>query len=207
MAAKSKPKSDIISDKERVDQGNILVRVVIEVLGAPKEYVEESVQAVVDKVHDTKDVEVVSESTYEAEEKGKLFCTFSEIEMWCKNTDILTQFLFNFTPSSVEVMQPTSVSMKANVLSGFFNDFLLKMHDLGLKLKNTSATNQLLQKNADTVVRNFLNSVLDEPRSLGETSKITGIPEDNIKAILSHFVKVGVVNEKDGKYVNAKKNA
>ena len=31
---------------------------------------------VVDKVHDANEIEVVSESTFEAEEKGKLFSTF-----------------------------------------------------------------------------------------------------------------------------------
>ncbi|MBW2997500.1 hypothetical protein KY349_04135 [Candidatus Woesearchaeota archaeon] len=210
MVGKSKEKkteknAETVSDKERVDKGEILARIVIEVLGAPKEYVEEAVQLVVDRINKTKDIEVVSESTFEAEEKGKLFSTFSEVEIWFKNIDTLTKFLFDFTPSSVEIMQPTKVPLNASVLSGFCNDFLLKMHDLGLKLKDASANAQFLQKNTDTLVRNFLNFTLQEPRSASEIAKIAGIPEKNVEALLNNFEKAGIVEKKDGLYVLSKK--
>ena len=196
---------DIISDKERVDKGMILARVVIEVLGAPKEYVEKAVQIVVDKVHSIKDAEVVSESTFEAEEKGKLFSTFSEIEMWFKNMDQILKFLFEFTPSSIEIMQPTTVNLKANMLSGICNDFLLKMHDLGMKLKDTAAKVKLLQGNADALVRNLLKLTLSEPRKLEDVAKLTGIPEENAAAILDNFQKAGVVEKKGDEYHFVKK--
>lgn len=202
---KEKEKKDMLSDKERVDQGEMLARIVIEVLGAPKEYVEEAVQLVVDRIHRTKDLEVVSESTFEAEERGKLFSTFSEVEIWFKNIDALIKFLFDFTPSSVEIMLPAKVPLAGSVLSGFCNDFLLKMHDLGLKLKDTAANVQFLQKNTDTLVRNFLNFALKEPRSAPEISKIAGIPEKNVEALLGNFEKAGIVEKKDGMYVLSKK--
>lgn len=192
--------ADRISDKERVDKGQLLVRVVIEVLGAPKEHVEDAVKLVVDRVHHQKDLDVVSEDTYEAEEKGKLFSTFSEMEIWFRDTDVLTRFLFDFTPSSVEVMQPSTVPLDAHHLSGFLNDFLLKMHESGMKLKDLSARTQLLTKNTDTLVRNFLNHVLETSRSSEELSKILGIPKDNIEAILANFEKAGIVKKEGEVY-------
>ena len=202
---KEKEQKKAVSDKERVDKGQLLARIVIEVLGAPKEYVEEAVQLVVDRIHKTKDIDVISESTFEAEERGKLFSTFSEVEIWFKDIDALIKFLFDFTPSSVEIMQPTKVPLAANVLSGFCNDFLLKMHDLGLKLKDSAAKAQFLQKNTDTLVRNFINFVLQEPRSASDIAKIAGIPEKNVDAILASFEKVGIVEKKEDLYVLKKK--
>ncbi|MBW2971430.1 hypothetical protein KY359_00190 [Candidatus Woesearchaeota archaeon] len=198
-------KNEKISDKERVDKGQVLARIIIEVLGAPKEYVEEAIQLVIDKVHKTKDVEVVSESTFEAEEKGKLFSTFSEIEIWFKDVDTLSRFLFDFTPSSVEIMQPIKLHLSANFVSGFLNDFLLKMHDLGLKLKDNAAKTQLLQKNTDVLVRNFMHFVLREPRSVDEIAKLTGIPKPNAEAMLANFEKAGVVKKENGLFVITKK--
>jgi hypothetical protein len=195
-----KAKEEQISDKERIDKGQILTRIIIEVLGAPKEHVEEAIKVVVDKVREMEPLEVVSESTYEAEEKGKLFSTFSEIEMWFDNIDVLMKFIFEFTPSSVEIIQPSNVSLKANLVSGLFNDFLLKMHDLGLKLKDSSAKTKLLQQNADALVRNFFKLMLKEPKSAPDIAKISGIPEDNVKAILSGFEKAGIVEKKDDLY-------
>ena len=196
---------EIISDKERIDKGQILVRIIIEVLGAPKEYVEQAVKLVVDKVHNIKDLDIVSEATYEAEERGEVFSTFSEIEVWFKNLDILTQFLFDFTPSSVEIIQPAKLAFKADFVSGFMNDFLLKMHDLGLKLKDTAAKTQLLQKNTDILVRNFLKVVLQESRSLDEIAKLTGIPKDNAEAMLQNFEKAGLLKKENDSYLFIKK--
>ncbi|MBU2560888.1 MAG: hypothetical protein KKD17_01225 [Nanoarchaeota archaeon] len=198
-------KKQKLTDKERVDKGGVLVRTIIEVLGAPKEYVEDAIKVVVDKLHKTDGLEVVSESTYEAEEKGKLFSTFSEIEIWFKDVDALSKFIFDFTPSSVEVVQPSKLSLSAIFVSGFMNDFLLKMHDMGLKLKDTAAKSQLLQKNTDALVRNFFNFILKEPKSAEEVAKLTGIPNENAEAILSNFMKAGVVEKKEDRYVLLKK--
>ncbi|MBW2964096.1 hypothetical protein KY363_01430 [Candidatus Woesearchaeota archaeon] len=198
-------KNTKLTDKERIAKGHVLARIIIEVLGAPKEHVEEAVQIVVDKVHHIKDADVISENTYEAEEKGKLFVTFSELEIWFHNLDTLSNFLFEFTPSSVEIVQPQTLSLKANFVSGFLNDFLLKMHELGLKLKDTAASSMLLQKNADALIRNMFSMVLKEPTSLDELSKATGIPKDNASAILENFIKAKLVIEEDGRYVLVKK--
>ena len=210
MVAKSdkskKPEVKKLTDKERVDKGQVLARIIIEVLGAPKDYVEEAIQIVVDRVRSTKEIEVVSESTFEAEERGKLFCTFTELEMWFDNLDVLSNFLFEFTPSSVEIMQPSHITVDARFVSGFFNDFLLKMHELGLKVKDTSATVQLLQKNADALIRNFISYSLSScPKSADEIASATGIPKDNAAALLSNFEKAGVAKKEGDKYSFVKK--
>jgi len=194
-----------LTDKERVDQGQVLCRAIIEVLGAPKEYVEEAVTLVVDKIRETPYFEVVSEETFEAEEKGKLFSTFSEVEIWFTNVDALSKFVFDFTPSSIEVLQPSEVSLKANFLNGFFNDFLLKIHESGMKIKDNSAQLQLLQKNTDTLVRNIMNFMISSPRSSEEIAKLVGIPKENTEAILANYIKVGIAELKDGKYIKKDK--
>jgi len=201
----SKSHGNQLSDKERVDKGMILARVIIEVLGAPKEYVEEAIQLVVDRVHKIKDADVISESTYEAEEKGKLFSTFSELEVWFKDMDQIIKFMFEFTPSSVEILQPTEILLNCNIVSGLCNDFLLKMHELGLKLKDLAAKTQLLQNNADALVRNLFKLALDKPRKLEDISSVTGIPKENAEAILGNFEKVGLVEKKGDNYFFVKR--
>ncbi len=197
---KTEETEEKLTDSERVRKGQVLARMIIEILGAPKEYVEEAAQLVADRVAKTDKLELVSESTYEAEPKGKLFSTFSEMEIWFGSVDELSKFLFDFTPSSVEIMQPTEKILKARFLSGFFNDFLLKMHDIGLKLKDEVAKSQLVEKNTDTLIRNFLHFVLAEPRSGSDVAKIMGIPPDNVDAILGTFEKAGIIEKKEDLY-------
>ncbi|MFH1063978.1 MAG: hypothetical protein V1729_02780 [Candidatus Woesearchaeota archaeon] len=201
----SKKEEPKLTDKERVDKGQMLARIIIEILGAPKDYVEEAAQLVVDRIAKTDKIELVSESTYEAEPKGKLFSTFSEVEVWFETLDELSKFIFDFTPSSVEIIQPSEKLFKARFLSGFFNDFLLKMHDLGLKLKDEVAKSHLAEKNADVLVRNFLHFVLEAPRSGEDVAKIMGIPPDNVDAILGTFEKAGIIENTAGLYSLKKK--
>jgi hypothetical protein len=202
---KKDKKEDVkkLSDAERIAKGRILARIIIEVLGAPKEHVEDAIKQVVDRLYETKDLEVVSESTFEAVEKDKLFTTFSEIEIWFKDVDALIQMMFNFTPSSVEIMQPAQLNTDAHIMSGLCNDFLLKMHDLGLKMKDTSANMQLLKKNTDALIRNFINFLLKEPRSSEDLAKLTGIPKANVEAILANYEKAGIVSKKGDLFVLA----
>ena len=63
------------SDKERVAKGEVLVRSILEILGAPKEHVEKTITVLVDKLKEKAIVDVVSEEIFEASETedGKLF--------------------------------------------------------------------------------------------------------------------------------------
>lgn len=203
--AQKEPK-ELLSDKERVDKGQLLVRIVIEVLGAPKEHVEESVKLVIDRVNKIQNIDLLSEKTYEAEKKDNgLFSTFSELEIWFKNMEHFMQFMFDFTPSSVEIIQPENIVWKNRIFSGLVNDFLLKMHESGMKLSDTTAKLMLIQKNADAIVRNFVNFAIKKPRSAEELSAILGIPVENIKAILDTYIKAEIASENNGVYTKVDK--
>lgn len=124
-----------------------MVRAVFEILGSPKEHVEKTIQLVLDKLKTLDEVEIVKSETVEAKEvEGKLWSTFSEVEMNVKGLDMLMHICFNFMPSSVEIIEPGKMVTEAGRLSDFFNDLLGKLHRYDMLVKNLNAQNLLLSQ-------------------------------------------------------------
>ena len=122
----------------------IRVKAILEILGSPKDHVEETMKVVISKAKEN--FKLLSEKTYETQEIDGLWSTFSEIEISFKNIDEITGFCFNFMPSSVEIMEPINFSFKCNDIANMFNDLLGKLHRYDMVVKNMHAENVILKK-------------------------------------------------------------
>ena len=181
----------------------ILARVLVEVLGAPKEHIEKAIMMLVDKMQEQRDIKILSEETAEAAPRGKLFSTFSELDIEFKDLVSLEKFMFDFTPSSIEIIEPENLVLSKGFFSGVLNDFMLKLHETALEYKDMTAQSQVLAKNTDAIIRNFLLFALKEKRSSDDISKITGIPAENIGAILEKFESAGVVKKEGDLWIKS----
>ena len=130
-----------------MENNKILARAIFEILGSPKDHVEDTMKLVLDKIKEIEDVEIKSSETHEAKEvEGKLFSTFSEVEVQVKDIEVLMNICFNFMPSSVEILEPGKLLTDSNKLSNFFNDLLARLHKYDMLVKNLNAQNLVMQK-------------------------------------------------------------
>src|SRR3989338_4265862 len=90
----------------------IRFRAILEVLGRPKEHVENTIKTLVAKAKERHDVSVINEKFADIREEGKLFSTFVELEIVAKGTNNLSAFCFDFMPSSIEVDKPDQVILR-----------------------------------------------------------------------------------------------
>jgi hypothetical protein len=69
-----------MDEKERLEKGQVLAKVIIEMLGAPKEHIEATLKQYIEKLKkEKKDFEVMKSDFAEAKEQGKFFAAFTEI--------------------------------------------------------------------------------------------------------------------------------
>ncbi|HII72255.1 TPA: hypothetical protein HA265_05875 [Candidatus Woesearchaeota archaeon] len=207
VKTKKKAEKNKTQDTKQRPAGAILCRVLVEVIGAPKEHIEKAIGMLVDKMYAEEKIEIISEETFEAKERGKLFSTFSELDIWFDDIVVLEKFMFDYTPSSVEVVEPQELTVPSRLFSGIMNDFLLRMHEHAFKYKDLSAHSRALANNTDAVIRNFLNYLLNEPKTAEEVSKATGIPLENAAALLDKFAKVGICEKRGDSWHKLKKGA
>ena len=129
----------------------IKARVIIEVVGMPIEHVKETLSNLIDKIKEDKEFTLEKQEIFEPTELPdlKLFSTFVEADIKFISMDKLVGFCFDFTPSSVEVLEPMSFIFDARFLNCILNDIVTKLHRYTMLIRNLDAEYALLKKELD----------------------------------------------------------
>ena len=134
---------------------------ILEMMGKPVGHLKESMEKHSGVLRNLKNVEVdsieISEPKIVPAPEGKkfkpgeeLYTLFAECEFEVDNMSQLTQIMFDFMPSSVEVVDPANISIPSNEATEFMNNICGRLHRYdefarvaGVKMKNMNS--QILQ--------------------------------------------------------------
>jgi len=134
-----------------MEEQKLLANVVLEIVGAPKEHVDSTLNTVIEKIKEEKGIKISHQEIGNAEniEIGNvksLFSAFVELDIEFSSVSRLLNFCFDFMPSSVEILEPEDLSLDFHKFSSFLNDLLAQLHKYDMALKNTHAKNVMLQR-------------------------------------------------------------
>jgi len=199
------------STKQKIEEGWIQARVVLEVVGKPKEHVEKTIKEIVRKVKKEKDLEILDEHIAEikkqksgAEGEGvikELWATFAEMEILFKSLTTITYFSFEYMPSSIEIVEPQSITIPAINLSEFFNDLQLRLHQVDMVIKQLQNKNSFFNKNMLGLLKNFILILLSaKERTPEQLARLTGVNKDTIEDFLDRLIDEGKVEMEGDKY-------
>ena len=123
----------------------ITVKLVLEILGAPKAHVEETLHAILEKLKEEEDVTILSSKTYEPAEMDRLWSTFADVEI---ETTLPKLFglCFDYMPSSIEILHPLSLAIPTLDLNSFLNDLQARLHRYDMVIKALNAKKQLQKR-------------------------------------------------------------
>ena len=120
-------------------------KLIIEIAGSPKKYIEDVIKGIVEKIK--KEKKVLRYKIFEAQEKENMFFTFTEMEINFDNFEELTGFCLDYFPSSIEILEE-KIDIKREELENTLNDLLAKLHQYDMTLKNLKA--ELILKKQST---------------------------------------------------------
>lgn len=184
-----------------MDGKKLLVRVILEMLGAPMDYIEQTLKDYVVKLK-TDGLVVKKESYAEAKPQDKLFSTFVELEIEFKDLDALLVFCFEALPSSVEILEPVVLSINAHELTGFLNDLQARLHEADMIIKTSRAHNKILDLNTSAVFQNFLLFALKQgSKSLDELSVCVGVSVKELEGFVNKLVEAKKIKPDGAKFV------
>ncbi|MBW2966259.1 hypothetical protein KY342_04100 [Candidatus Woesearchaeota archaeon] len=194
-----------MSNAERLEKGNVCFRSIIEVVGRPKEHVEESVKNYVEKIKKDENIDIekteFAEIKKQEEDKEEFWSTFVELELWAKNLPSVIGFCFDYMPSSVEIIEPKELHLKEHELSGLLNDLQANLHKMNIMVKNITHENLNLKKNANNLLWNIVAVLtFKQGKTVEQLSRITGFEPDNLKNFLDKLEKEGKLEQRKGKY-------
>lgn len=122
------------------------IRAIIEVLGFPEEHVKEVTSKILEHLKQETNISVKTEYIAELIQKEKLWSTFLELELEIKDFIHLNYFCFNYTPSSIEVLDTKDITLNSRELTAALNDSLHRLHTFNITLSKLFAENKLLKE-------------------------------------------------------------
>jgi hypothetical protein len=132
------------------DTKKIRASMIIEVLGKPKEHVEETLKGIVIKIGEEKGVEVKSSKVNEPKElEGKqagFFASFAEIEIEVEEMMKLVGIMFNYMPSHFEIISPELIALTNNSWADILTTITQKLHGYDEIARITQIEKQILEK-------------------------------------------------------------
>ena len=121
---------------------SIYAKFIIEIAGKPVENVEKALALVLKQIEDEKtNFKLVESHTGnpELDEKSTLHCGFLDVEIKFKEFNKIFDFMLDYTPTSVEVIEPSKITFELNDLNTLLNE---------VGTKTLSSQNQIRQLNA-----------------------------------------------------------
>src|SRR3989344_5922646 len=114
---------------------------IIEIAGKPAEHVRKSLEDYVMVLNNVKDIKVNSIKVSEAKKiensspdekkpkKGEeMFTCFAEVDFEIETFSRLSEVMFDFMPSSVEVIEPSSFNLGTSEVTGLLNNISGRLH-------------------------------------------------------------------------------
>lgn len=124
----------------------IKAKIIIELLGSPKEYIEETMKKVLSELKTRKGINILHEETSEAEKLEKFYSIFCDIELKCDDISNLLGICFDFMPSSVEIISPENLTFESKKIEDLLNDLLARLHQESMIIRNLHAENILMKQ-------------------------------------------------------------
>jgi hypothetical protein len=127
----------------------IKARLIVEIVGMPKSHVEETILILGERFGaGNPDVKVTSKKVREPIqlENSSLFSAFIEFEVEVTDLATLIGLVFDYMPSSVEILEPEQISESLQNLNEILNDLAAKLHTYDAMNKKLLAQLNLLKK-------------------------------------------------------------
>lgn len=178
--------------EEKLDNGFYLTRVILEMVGKPKAHVESTMQDYVSKISKDSRYHITEYSIEKAEEtesNKEMFSTFAEIEFLAENSIELMNFVVDYMPSSVEVIEPSSINVQANYFSNLMTELVGRLHMIDDAFKKANAKSQLMSKSLGIMIQNSILILLNlGPRTAEKISETVGVDQEQAKVFLDKLV-------------------
>lgn len=182
--------------RDKIEQGALLTRVIIEVLGTPKEHVEKTLRSLIEKVKEEESLKILKGKIFKAKPKGSFFTSFTEMEILFNDFFDLASFCIEYLPSSVEVIEPADFKTKSVNITNVLNDLLAKLHNIDMVLKSIQAKDLILERNSQNLLKNIVVlSLKHGKKNVEALSKATGVAINVLEPFLKNYLKDGVIKK------------
>ena len=204
----------MVEAEKQGEHAHIRCTTIIEVLGKPKEYVEDALKQYIEHIKQDSELVILNEEYSETKEIEKdlqkdkktynLWSKFVELDLVIKGTSKLISFCFEYMPSSIEVVKPEHLIMTNPELSNFLNDLQARLHNVDMAVKQLKAENDFIKHNMNAIIHNSIVICLKVAKlTLEQLSNVTGVGQEELKMFIEKLMAEKKIKKEDDLYTLA----
>lgn len=130
--------------KQLVEDGWIHAKMIMEIAGRPEEHVNNTLKEIGNKFEKEK-LKIISLTLHRAKDVGEgIFSGFAEADFLTAKMSTLFGFVYDYMPSSLEIVSPDNLTETTANISNILNDLIAKLHQYDNAFKNLYTKNLIL---------------------------------------------------------------
>lgn len=172
-------------------EGKITFRALIELLGKPKQHVDDSMRKMIQKLREDERYRLkkVETADLKKQEQADVWATFSEVEIEVSDIPEIMEFCFDYMPSLIEILEPKELVFTEGEVTAFLSDMQAKLHHIDMVAKNLKLEADSLKQNQAKLLRNYITLLLRSKKMTAkELGILTGVEEDTIADFLDYLI-------------------
>ncbi|MDO8516793.1 MAG: hypothetical protein Q7S33_01590 [Nanoarchaeota archaeon] len=138
--------------------------IILEALGRPPEYIHEFLTNHVEQLKNAKGVQVLSQTVHEPKklenQEEEAHTCFAEIDLRVENLYKMMEIIFDYMPSSIEIIEPDELNLNLSEVNGFLNDLSGRLHKYDEIVKIMQLQSNQLSAKLQIMEKQFLNNAL-----------------------------------------------
>ncbi len=163
----------------------------MEVLGKPEQHVQNMIQNIAKKLDEDERFQVKKKeiASTQKQEKVELWSTFAEVEIECQNVQNITEFCFDYMPSSIQIFKPQTIELPQKEFTDYLNDLQAKLHQVDMVAKQLKMKHEVNAINMARLLANYILILLSKNKlTLQQLSGFTGVSEDKLADYLDKLI-------------------
>lgn len=127
----------------------IQARLILEILGRPKEHVTEALKMIADKISKEKGVKIIEKQIHppvEVKEAKDLYAAFMEIVIECDTLSSFFGIVFAYMPANIEIMEPLNIEVRNDEFSALANRIIQRLHNYDAIARKLVVDNKILRE-------------------------------------------------------------
>ena len=188
--------------REHTSKGWIRTIITFEIVGKPAGHVEKALTEYLENIKkDDRIIMLREEHEPAIEHEDGMFSAFCESEMLVKDLETFTWLCINFSPASVEILEPDDLVIEARNLTNWINDLVSRLHEISTGYRTMSAAREHLTIALNELIQNsILLSLRSGEKTAEDISKDSGVYTEQLAPFLKHLTDKGKITVTGKRY-------
>jgi hypothetical protein len=152
----------------------IRAALVLEILGRPKEHVEETLTDLVNRLGEEKGVKILNkkiQDTIPAKDSGTLFTSFAEIDLEFDSIENYFRIMFNYMPSHIEIVKPEKITLTNSTFNELGNSLINRLHNYDAITKKALVERNIVMNKMKEIAPEEYEKLKIQPKETEEKKK------------------------------------